>query len=104
MARARQVYRQRRDALIAALGRHLPGLTVEGAAAGLHVLLRLPDDVDDVAIAAAAAERGIGINPLSPMSRSGAPRRGLVLGYSRLTVERIEPAVGALAAYSRMPG
>ncbi len=98
VARARHVYRQRRDALIAALARHLPGLTIQGAAAGLHVLLRLPDAVDDVAIAAAAAERGIGVIPLSPMSRSGAPKRGLVLGYSRLGVERIETAVSALAA------
>ena len=97
VARARHVYRQRRDALIAALARHLPGLPIQGAAAGLHVLLRLPDGVDDVAIQAAAAERGIGVNPLSPMSRSGTPTRGLVLGYSRLSVERIDAAVGALA-------
>ncbi len=97
VARARHVYRQRRDALIAALARHLPGLTVRGAAAGLHVLLRLPDGVDDVAVQADAAERGIGVNPLSPMSRSGVPMRGLVVGYSRLTVERIDAAVSALA-------
>ena len=97
VARARHVYRQRRDALIAALARHLPGLPVQGAAAGLHVLLRLPDDADDVAIQAAAAQRGIGVNPLSPMTRSDATKRGLVLGYSRLSVERIEAAVVALA-------
>ena len=97
VARARHVYRQRRDALIAALARHLPGLTIQGAAAGLHVLLRLPDGVDDVAIAAAAAERGIGVNPLSPMSRPSSPKRGFLLGYSRLSEERIETAVGALA-------
>ncbi len=97
VARARHVYRQRRDALITALARHVPGVPVQGAAAGLHVLLRLPDAVDDVAIQAAAAQRGIGVNPLSPMSRSGAPKRGLVLGYSRLSVERIESAVAALA-------
>ena len=97
VARARHVYRQRRDTLIAELGRHLSGLPIQGAAAGLHVLLRLPDSVDDVAVAAAAAERGIGVNPLSPMSRAGEPQRGLVLGYSRLSVERIETAVGALA-------
>jgi GntR family transcriptional regulator/MocR family aminotransferase len=97
VARARHVYRQRRDALIAAVALHLPGLEVHGAAAGLHVLLRLPDDVDDVAIQAVAAERGIGVNPLSPMSRSEVPMRGLVVGYSRLTVERIDAAVSALA-------
>ena len=97
VARARHVYRQRRDALIAALARHLPGLEPHGVAAGLHVLLRLPQDVDDVAIQAVAAERGIGVNPLSPMSRSGTLERGLVVGYSRLTVERIDGAVAALA-------
>ena len=70
---------------IAALGRHLPGLAVHGAAAGLHVLLRLPDAVDDVAIAAAAAERGIGVSPLSPMSRVGAPSAAWSSGYSRCT-------------------
>jgi GntR family transcriptional regulator/MocR family aminotransferase len=97
VARARHVYRQRRDALIAALAQHLPGLEPHGAAAGLHVLLRLPDDVDDVAIQAAAAERGIGVNPLSPMCRSGPLERGLVVGYSRISAERIDAAVAALA-------
>jgi GntR family transcriptional regulator/MocR family aminotransferase len=98
VARARHVYRQRRDALIAALANHLPGLEVQGAAAGLHVLLRLPDDVDDVPIQAAAAEQGIGVGPLSPMSPAADPMQGLVVGYSRLTVERIDAAVAALAA------
>ena len=97
VARARHVYRQRRDGLIAALARHLPGLTVQGAAAGLHVLLRLPDGVDDVAVQAVAAERGIGVNPLSPMSHAGSSDSGLVVGYSRLTVESIDGAVAALA-------
>jgi GntR family transcriptional regulator/MocR family aminotransferase len=97
VARARHVYRQRRDAVMAALARHLPGFTVQGAAAGLHVLLRLPDGADDVAIQSMAGERGIGVNPLSPMSRPSTPKRGLVLGYSRLSAERIETAVGALA-------
>ncbi len=98
VARARHVYRQRRDAMTDALARHLPGLAVQGAAAGLHVLLRLPDAVDDVAIEAAAAARGIGVSPLSPMSKAGASERGLMLGYGRLTVESIEAAVVALAA------
>jgi GntR family transcriptional regulator/MocR family aminotransferase len=98
VARARQVYRQRRDALTTSLGRHLPGLRVEGAAAGLHVLLRLPETADDVAIQAAAAASGIGVNALSTRYLVGPPERGLVLGYSRLSVERIEPAVLVLAA------
>ncbi|MGZ9161112.1 MAG: MocR-like pyridoxine biosynthesis transcription factor PdxR [Candidatus Limnocylindrales bacterium] len=98
IARARQSYRHRRDRLIAALDRWLPTLPIEGVAAGLHVLIRLPDDVDDVAVAAAAAERGIGVRPLSPMSLDDEACQGLLLGYGRLTPERIDDAVAALAA------
>ncbi|MGH2474889.1 MAG: aminotransferase class I/II-fold pyridoxal phosphate-dependent enzyme, partial [Candidatus Limnocylindrales bacterium] len=97
IARSRQAYRQRRDRLIAALGRWLPALPVEGVAAGLHVLIPLPDDVEDVAVAAVAAERGIGVRPLSPMSLSEEAPQGLLLGYGRLSPERIDPAVAALA-------
>jgi GntR family transcriptional regulator/MocR family aminotransferase len=104
IARARQVYRQRRDALVAAVGRRLSGLRLDGAAAGLHVLLRLPDDVDDVAIARTAAGREMRVEPLSPMSLVDAPDRGLVLGYSRLPVERIDGAVAGLAEVMRSVG
>ena len=104
VARARQVYRRRRDALVAAVGRHLPGLQLDGAAAGLHVLLRLPGSIDDVAVARAAAERGVRVEALSPMSLVGAPDRGLVLGYSRLSVEGMDPAVALLAEILRSAG
>jgi GntR family transcriptional regulator/MocR family aminotransferase len=104
VARARQVYRRRRDALVAAISRRLPGLRLSGAAAGLHVLLRLPDGVDDIAVSEAAAARGVRIEALSPMSLVAAPERGLVLGYSRLPAERIEGAVETLVEILREAG
>jgi GntR family transcriptional regulator/MocR family aminotransferase len=104
VARARGVYRQRRDALVAAVGRLLPGLRLDGAAAGLHVLLRLPDDVDDVAVVRTAAERGVRVDALTPMSLVGAHERGLVLGYSRLPAERMPEAVALLADVLRSAG
>jgi GntR family transcriptional regulator/MocR family aminotransferase len=70
---------------------------IVGTEAGLHVLLRLPDRVDDVALAAAAAERGIGVRALSTMSLTGAAERGLLLGCGRLPEERIGGAVAAIA-------
>lgn len=39
----RRRHRQRRDAMIAAVRRHLPGATVRGAAAGLHLTLTFGD-------------------------------------------------------------
>jgi GntR family transcriptional regulator / MocR family aminotransferase len=104
VARARQVYRRRRDALVAAISRRLPGLRLSGAAAGLHVLLRLPDGVDDIAVAGTAAARGVRIEALSPMSLVAAPERGLVLGYSRLPAEWIEGAVETLVEILREAG
>jgi GntR family transcriptional regulator/MocR family aminotransferase len=97
VVRTRHAYRGRRDRLLGALASHLPELTVEGAAAGLHVLVRLPG-LDDAELAAAAAEAEIGVRPLSPMYLGGAnSETGLVLGYGRLPVERIDDAVAALA-------
>jgi GntR family transcriptional regulator/MocR family aminotransferase len=101
VARARQAYRRRRDALVGAVARRLPGLRLDGAAAGLHLLLRLPDGIDDVAISHAAEARGVRVEALSPMSLIGGPERGLVLGYSRLSVERIDGAVATLAEVLR---
>jgi GntR family transcriptional regulator/MocR family aminotransferase len=98
IARARHVYRRRRDRLLAALSRELRHPRVEGTDAGLHVLLRLPSGVDDVAVAAAAAQQGIGVRGLSTMSLTGSADGGLLLGYGRLPEERIDGAVTALAS------
>ena len=48
--RARGIYQRRRDKLLAALARHLPDLEEAGAAAGMHMLLRLPSTIDDAAL------------------------------------------------------
>jgi len=101
VGRARHVYRRRRDRLVAALSARLPALRVEGAAAGLHVLLRLPDTSDDVGLAGAAADRGIGVRALSPMLLAGGDQRGLLLGYGRLPAERIDDAVVGLETIIR---
>jgi GntR family transcriptional regulator/MocR family aminotransferase len=68
--RARGVYRARRDRLIAALSLHLPELKVEGVAAGLHLVLRMPPGVDDCAIAQDAKSAGINVRALPRWQRS----------------------------------
>jgi len=106
VARLRQEYRGRRDRLIEVLARELPGREPRGVAAGVHLLLPLPDTADDEAIAAAAEERSISVRPLSPSYMDGAergttPAQGLLLGYARLPVTRIDEAVTALAEIVR---
>ena len=47
LRRTRREYRERRDRLVAALAQRLPACRVDGVAAGLHLLLRLPPGTDE---------------------------------------------------------
>jgi GntR family transcriptional regulator / MocR family aminotransferase len=96
--RVRAVYRRRRDVLIAELAAQLPDLRVEGVAAGVHLLARLPLDLDDVRVVEAAAARGLRVEALSPHAITPVPSSGLVLGYGRVHETAIPAAVGELVA------
>ena len=99
--RARAAYRHRRDALLAALAGQLPGLTVEGIAAGVHLLIRLPAGVDDAAVAAEAERRGVRLPPLSSFRIVPGSPGGLVLGYGRLPDAAISTVVDLLVRIIR---
>ncbi|WP_371406165.1 PLP-dependent aminotransferase family protein [Kribbella sp. NBC_00662] len=77
--RGRRLYADRRTHTVAVLS---PYGQVIGQDAGLHVTLLLPDDADDVRIAAAAREAGVVVAPLSEYRRSVSGPPGLVIGYA----------------------
>lgn len=83
--------RRRRDALLAALGTHLPAARVEGVAAGLHLLITLPTDVPDTELAERVADVGVRVHPLS-WHRTAPGPPGLVIGYAAHPVDRLEEA------------
>jgi GntR family transcriptional regulator / MocR family aminotransferase len=95
--RARAVYRRRRDRLLTALGARLPELAIEGVAAGMHLLLRLPPGVSDSAIADEALDAGIAVTALSTFRLAPSDNGGLVIGYGRLHEAAVEEATDALA-------
>ncbi|MEV0361586.1 PLP-dependent aminotransferase family protein [Nocardia fusca] len=88
-------HRRRRDAAVAAVQRYLHGCRVEGVAAGLHLLVLLPDHVDDAAVAGRARAAGIAVQPLSAhrFTRGGP---GLVIGYGPHPAPRLEAAIKIL--------
>jgi GntR family transcriptional regulator / MocR family aminotransferase len=96
LRRMRPIYRGRRDALLDALARHLPDLRPGGAAAGLHVLAWLPDDVDEAAVVEAAAGAGIALGGLAARRIAPGPG-GLIFGYGVIAQASIEPGIARLA-------
>jgi len=95
---SRQRYRARRNVLIDALRRHLPGYPVRGAEAGMQLLLELPPGTDVTAILRAAARRGIELWNLYEMQLEPEPSDpGLLLGYGSIKDSAIDAAVAALA-------
>jgi GntR family transcriptional regulator/MocR family aminotransferase len=98
----RQRYRARRDALVQALVDHLPGNPVSGIAAGLHLVLRLPDTVDTAAVVAAAASRSVRAADLAGYhATQNFDGHGLVLGYGNLADNAVDDAVRLLGAAIR---
>jgi GntR family transcriptional regulator/MocR family aminotransferase len=95
---SRRRFRARRDALVGALQRQLPGYPVHGADAGLDLLLELPPGSDATAIVASAGRQDMwlcSVDDLRFQSEPGTP--GLVLGYGNLNDSVVDEAVAVLA-------
>ncbi len=97
LRRTRREYRERRDRLVAALAERLPTCRVDGVAAGLHLVLRLPAGADERAVVAALAARRIRIRGLASYRLTPRPDTpALVIGYGRIPLAAIDTAVTAL--------
>lgn len=95
---SRQRYRTRRNLLLDALHKHLPGYRVRGAEAGVQLLLELPPGTDLPAILRAAARRGIELCSVYEMQLQPEPvDPGLLVGYGSIKDTAIDGAVIALA-------
>jgi GntR family transcriptional regulator/MocR family aminotransferase len=98
LRRMRAVYATRRQALIDALARHAPAVELHGLAAGIHAVARLPDGLDEHAVAARARERSVGLYPLSryrALPRDDPPQ--LALGFGDLSDAQIRRGIATVA-------
>ena len=95
LVRKRQ--RSRRDALLQALGEHLPAARVQGIAAGLHLLITFPGSTDpDTDLAEAILRTGVLVHPLSwHRQRPGVP--GIVVGYAAHSPDQLHEAARRIA-------
>ncbi|KUJ41284.1 GntR family transcriptional regulator [Streptomyces albus subsp. albus] len=97
LRRMRTTYAARRDALLAALAEHAPGVEVTGLAAGFHAVAHLPGSVDEQALVAAARARSVGLYGMSPCrsTRATAPAQ-LLLGFGDVGERAVTAGIAAV--------
>lgn len=104
LRRCQRAYRERRDALVAALREHFPGARLSGIAAGLHLIADLPGRYGpQERFLARAGAAGIAVRTLAAYTHEGSGGDDdtdgadvgvrLVLGYAHLSPARIHEGV-----------
>jgi GntR family transcriptional regulator/MocR family aminotransferase len=103
LRRMRLRYRARRDAIVDALADELPDATVGGIAAGLHVIVQMPEGDDEAAIREEALRHRIEFSTLQaeydPVSSND--RAVLLLGYAQMSEPAIRAGIHELARIIR---
>jgi len=103
LRRIRQLYRERRDALLNALKTHFGECEVYGEQAGMHLVWKLPDGLPDASV---VEEKGLSVGVgVCSLATGSALRfddndggdRLLMLGFVALTEKEIETGVARLA-------
>ena len=96
--RMRQLYRERRDALVEALARELGGrLEVTVPEAGMHLTVWLPAGISAQSVARRAAASGVYVLPIFAFSQRPIQRDGLVLGFANSSPQELRAGVHTLA-------
>jgi GntR family transcriptional regulator / MocR family aminotransferase len=109
LRRARHSYAERRQCLLEALAPCLgKKAQITGAEQGLHLCIRLPDTLDDKALAQRIGTLGLTVRPLSAYCLERKDAKGLVIGYGYAALTEIERwgpvlAKALLAELSRLP-
>jgi GntR family transcriptional regulator/MocR family aminotransferase len=102
LRRMRAIYLSRRNALITAIREHAADvLTIANTDAGLHLVIFIPDHVDDLEVARLAAEHGLFPAPLSACYATAPSRAGLILGFGGSDEQVLTDGVRTLAELVR---
>jgi GntR family transcriptional regulator / MocR family aminotransferase len=96
--RMREMYRNQRDALVAALRRRLGDhLTVDPPDQGMHLAAYTRRGLSDVTVERAAREHGVIVVAMSRLYVEAPVRSALMLGFSGYPRQIIAPAIARLA-------
>ena len=104
--RLHRVYRERWNAMGAALTEHFSEAELVQGMGGSSYWVQLPDEsrIDTTALAKVALDNGILIEPGSVYFKEGNNRKCFRLGFSSIDHAKIEPGIEKLAALARKRG
>jgi GntR family transcriptional regulator/MocR family aminotransferase len=95
--RMREMYRRRRDVLVALLARSLGDLVkIDAPDSGMNLIVWLPTALNDARVAAALLAAGVDALPISAFALARRMRPGLLLGYSGVREPELRDGVIAL--------
>jgi GntR family transcriptional regulator / MocR family aminotransferase len=99
LQRLRRRNASRRAALLEAIAKHLGDrVDVTGEGAGAQVVLWPRNKVQEKAVVAAAARKGVGIYGIAHCWLKQPGRTGFILGYARLSEQEIREGVRILGS------
>lgn len=95
--RIRGAYGERRAALISAIAQEMPSwATLQPSDQGMHLVLWLSRDINDVTLAEEAQKADLVVRPISPMYHAAPARSGLMLGFGGFSVAELQAAAARL--------
>lgn len=93
----RMLYEERQRYLITEVNKQLNGLVkTEFSPAGMHIILRLPENYNDKKIAQEALKNKILVKPLSDYTIEHRQNPGLILGYTAFDKKEIKQGISKL--------
>lgn len=98
----RALYRSQRDAMLAALARHMPpGVSWNRPAGGMFLWLQLPPGIDAADLLPRAVARGVAFVPGAPFFAGAAQANTMRLSFVTASAAQIEHGIGQLAVTVR---
>lgn len=102
LSKMRRLYRQRQATLRQALQQTLGAeVAIQGGECGMHLVLSLPDDQNDMALVDRLIHSGYAPGALSGFYLGENKQQGLVLGYGNTSTSQITAGVAQLARLLR---
>jgi 2-aminoadipate transaminase len=94
----RSVYRERRDAMLDALGEHLPDLTWNVPNGGFYIWVGLPENLDSKAMLPRAVNELVAYTPGTAFFADGSGRQNMRLSFCYPTPDAIRLGIRRLAS------